>query len=1176
MSKFKKFIAGFTAVSTLLWSAGMAVVPVAAVTIADGDLVKTADSSAVYLIQGARKRIFPHANVYFSWYKDFSDVKTVSASDLAEYADDNPVPFRDGSLFRGTTESLGGKDASAVFYVENAKLRPVKSAEIYQALFNDENFAKVTWVPDDLLSKFNYPMGSDIESSAKHPNGCLVKYSGEDQVYLIENGKKRAISSAAMAANNYKEADVLTIEASETYSDGPAVTGAESALLTPGWSAAVGGLTIALDADSPSASNVPVAAKNVVYTKVKLSASGPVSISSITVKRSGLGAASDFDSVGIFEGSTQLSTYKTLNSTTDEATFNISPAISMSAGQVKYLAIKGTLKAAAKGHVNKLSVSAVSSDATVTGLPVVGKEMTGVDITIGKFSVVSMQSVADTSPKIGDDNVELGVLKLNLGSTEDVEISSIKFQQKGTASSGDLSNLAIYQSGTKKGDCSLVKDYITCVFDSPFLMLKDSTKEFKVMGDIESGVDRTVKLTVEKIEDISALGKSYGYNIGYDGTYSTPAGIELTVKTGKITINFNGPAGADVVRNQKNINLANFEITSNGENAELRDVKVSIKVNGTASTSADVMENVELYDPDSGIVIDNNSVDGSKWVFKPYETLSKGVKKTYQIRIDTPNKDIADGTTYQAVLADADLVIKGSTSNQFIAASEISPDSLTGKTFTLKKASLTLNKVNLSNYDVVEGAKGIALYKAVLEGTGENVKVTKIIFDAASANKFADDNVDNLYLYKVVDGTETLVKQLTDDQFSGATATFDGLNLVVEPGSSKAVTFVLRADVADPHSASYNDLQVQIVDASKVSAETQDAGTALTSSAGTLTVNGGASCVAAISSTGTLSLVVDNLDSAVSRDSFVLAGVSTPFIGRIKVTAKNEKVKIEKMALTASEDSSASVNKIELYKADKVTKIADKDWTSGTSIKFDPLNYVVDEGTEYIWIKADLAKIGTGAEDTAVSGAAIKLNVASSDFQARGESSGDLIEGSNLSITGTQTKEAKIVAAKIASVENALADGTLSSGSSKVIAKFKVKAANTVNVSTTEELSKVLLSKINITLTTSSAVTVSNAKIEREGGVDLPASFSFNTDFDLASALPNDHKISSNSEAIFVVKATIDDAATSGTSYLDTSIADLDNSGGNDDIFWSDEAGNYNGVRLDYTEVIGAHLSASH
>jgi hypothetical protein len=160
--------------------------------------------------------------VYLSWGydADFSAVKEISASELVSYSEGDPVSFRDGSMFRGTTLSLGGKDKTAAFYVEDGKLRPIVSSEIYQSLFNDVNWSRVTWVPDDLLSKFAYPMGDDVTSSAILPNGCLIKYQGTNSYYLIEDNKKRAITLQGIIAGRYDINKVVAVPADMVYADG--------------------------------------------------------------------------------------------------------------------------------------------------------------------------------------------------------------------------------------------------------------------------------------------------------------------------------------------------------------------------------------------------------------------------------------------------------------------------------------------------------------------------------------------------------------------------------------------------------------------------------------------------------------------------------------------------------------------------------------------------------------------------------------------------------------------------------------------------------------------------------------------------------------------------------------------------------------------------------------------
>ncbi len=202
-----------------------------ATTLQEGDLVRTSDNPALYLIQNGQRRVFPHSGVYTSWGlpKDYSTVQVVP--DLSSYPEADPVAFRDGSLFRGSAKSLYGHEASAVFFVSNGQLRPIKSSEIYKELFNDPDWQKVTWVPDDLLDKFVYPMGETVDSSETHPDGTLIRYKETLGVYLIEDGEKRPITSLETLNNNRLNLDdVIEIESSETYETGIGVQSGEEKL----------------------------------------------------------------------------------------------------------------------------------------------------------------------------------------------------------------------------------------------------------------------------------------------------------------------------------------------------------------------------------------------------------------------------------------------------------------------------------------------------------------------------------------------------------------------------------------------------------------------------------------------------------------------------------------------------------------------------------------------------------------------------------------------------------------------------------------------------------------------------------------------------------------------------------------------------------------------------------
>lgn len=180
----------FLAAPSIVWAGDFYV------AVQDGDLVKAPSSGAVYLIQGGQRHVFGHLSIYQSWGypDDFSAVLTISATELADYPEGEPVAFREGTLFRGTTNSLYGKTVSCVFVVENGKIRPIKSAEIYQTLYQDPNWQYVRWVPDDYLTKFSYPLGEDVASADLHPDGTLVKDTDANDIYLIQDGKLQRVA----------------------------------------------------------------------------------------------------------------------------------------------------------------------------------------------------------------------------------------------------------------------------------------------------------------------------------------------------------------------------------------------------------------------------------------------------------------------------------------------------------------------------------------------------------------------------------------------------------------------------------------------------------------------------------------------------------------------------------------------------------------------------------------------------------------------------------------------------------------------------------------------------------------------------------------------------------------------------------------------------------------------
>jgi len=63
---------------------------------APGDLIKASASSVYYLGADAKRYVFPNEKIYFSWYNDFSGVKTITDQELAAYTIGGNVTYKPG------------------------------------------------------------------------------------------------------------------------------------------------------------------------------------------------------------------------------------------------------------------------------------------------------------------------------------------------------------------------------------------------------------------------------------------------------------------------------------------------------------------------------------------------------------------------------------------------------------------------------------------------------------------------------------------------------------------------------------------------------------------------------------------------------------------------------------------------------------------------------------------------------------------------------------------------------------------------------------------------------------------------------------------------------------------------------------------------------------------------
>lgn len=113
-------------------------------------LVKTADSGTIYKLILETRRAFPTAEVFLSHGYQWSQVVTISRSEMSRYANASNVQFCDGTLLKGISAN--------VYVIEYGKKRLFTSPEVFEAFgYRWENIMTVS---DTLINSI--PTGANM------------------------------------------------------------------------------------------------------------------------------------------------------------------------------------------------------------------------------------------------------------------------------------------------------------------------------------------------------------------------------------------------------------------------------------------------------------------------------------------------------------------------------------------------------------------------------------------------------------------------------------------------------------------------------------------------------------------------------------------------------------------------------------------------------------------------------------------------------------------------------------------------------------------------------------------------------------------------------------------------------------------------------------------------------
>ncbi len=567
---------------------------------------------------------------------------------------------------------------------------------------------------------------------------------------------------------------------------GTTVTSGGTTVVVPAGS----GLSVTLAADNPVAGNVPVnlAASSEVVPVLRMNftaGSAPVTVTSLTVNRSGLSSDQDLSNVYLkYEGGAIIATNLGISNGAVNFT-NPAGLFTVPAGQSVEMTIAVSIVSSATGHTYLFSVPSASSIVTVGSLPVSGTfPITGNTMTsasVGNLGGIQITNASagytGTSASGGFGlSVNAGQTQFNVGQftfqaqNQAVQVNSITFTSTGSTGPSDVQNYKLYNAGTLISTVPGLSSGNTVVFSNLGMQLAaGQAANLYVYADIVGGVNRNFQLSIQHNYDVST--KDMMFNIGFlpsviqsaggNASLNTfPAyGSFVSVSAGTLTVSKDANTPSNyVLPGGTNQTIGKIDFQANGE--AVRITSLSVALGGTMPTyQLSNINNLKLID-DQGTQIGTtqNPVSAST---TPYTSLNYVIQAN-QTRVLSVVADVASAATGTLTASINSIVGQGYTSLAAISNAGQSGNQLTASTNIL---TATQNS-GLGTVNVVAGQAAARIGSfALTAGAASAVSVSnlQVMVSSTAATYF-----QNL---KVMVGS-TQVGQTQSTIVSGNTYTF--------------------------------------------------------------------------------------------------------------------------------------------------------------------------------------------------------------------------------------------------------------------------------------------------------------------------------------------------------------------------------------------------------------------
>ena len=359
---------------------------------------------------------------------------------------------------------------------------------------------------------------------------------------------------------------------------------------TSGTPAQTGPVGVMLSPMTPSTG--AIVAGQATADLLRFTFNGSGTVTSVTLKRSGISDQNTLSNVYLYDGNTRL---------TDGYSFNVNSTLTMNGLNIavngsKEISVRADVSSSVTTATVAAALTSYTANGSVNSVNIMGNQMT----TVAGSSLASASLGTNT---VSAANVNAGTTAYTVWSAplqvnvHAVSLKAANFRMIGSAPVDALSNIKLFIDGIDTGKVATVQmiqgsNYAVFDLASSPISLMTGSHTIDVRGDVQKGSNRNVQFSVQQAADFMILDPQVGVNIALTTTGSSSftantAGL-ISINTGSATVVIDPTyqAQTNISGGTTNAVIGKYKVHAYGEDVKVNSLTVTPTLTTTGTTQA--------------------------------------------------------------------------------------------------------------------------------------------------------------------------------------------------------------------------------------------------------------------------------------------------------------------------------------------------------------------------------------------------------------------------------------------------------------------------------------------------------------------------------------------------------------------------------------------------------------